>query len=209
MSSVSILLAHPDLAQSRVTRALAQAVEAAASPLLDLRDLYCLYPDYAIDLAQERRMLAQSQMVVLLHPFHWYGMPALLKLWVDEVLKFGWAYGPGGEALRGKTLWLVSSTGGKAESYSAAGHHGHTIETFLLPYQQIARLCGMQFRPPLLLHGAHHTSDADLHQHALSFVQALLGFTNATTDQPPSLPEIELDARPALFSPLAQPGNRR
>lgn len=209
MSPVSILLAHPDLAQSRVTRALAQAVEAAASPLLDLRDLYRLYPDYAIDLAQERRALAQSQMVVLLHPFHWYGMPALLKLWVDEVLKFGWAYGPGGEALRGKTLWLVSSTGGKAESYSTAGHHGHGIETFLLPYQQIARLCGMQYRPPLLLHGAHHVNDADLHQHALSFVQTLLGFTKPSAEPPPSLPVIELDARPPLFSPLAQPGSRR
>jgi len=209
MSPVSILLAHPDLAQSRVTRALAQAVEAAASPLLDLRDLYRLYPDYAIDLAQERHMLAQSQMVVLLHPFHWYGMPALLKLWVDEVLKFGWAYGPGGEALRGKTLWLVSSTGGQAESYSADGHHGHAIDAFLLPYQQIARLCGMQYRPPLLLHGAHRVDEAELHQHALGFVQALLNFSNPSAAQPPSLPEIELDARPALFSPLAQPGSRR
>ena len=39
-------------------------------------------------------------------------MPPLMKLWVDDVLTFGWAYGPGGTALNGKDLWLVASTGG-------------------------------------------------------------------------------------------------
>ena len=38
----------------------------------------------------------------------------LLKLWVDEVFAFRWAYGPGGRALVGKDLWLVTSTGGDA-----------------------------------------------------------------------------------------------
>ena len=28
--------------------------------------------------------------------FWWYSSPPLLKLWFDEVLTFGWAYGPGG-----------------------------------------------------------------------------------------------------------------
>ncbi|MBB4843612.1 glutathione-regulated potassium-efflux system ancillary protein KefF [Paucibacter oligotrophus] len=205
MSEILILQAHPDLARSRVTRALAEAVRAATSPRIDLRDLYQRYPDYALDLEAEQSALAQARLIVLLHPLHWYGMPALLKLWVDEVLSFGWAYGPGGLALAGKDLWLASSTGGSEEDYSAAGRHGHAVETFLLPYAQIARLCGMRHLPPLLLHAAHRVSDAALHQHALSFVQRLLAYpqwcdsTQAEASQPPI--ELPVDARPAPSAP--------
>ena len=42
-------------------------------------------------------------------------MPPLQKLWLDEVLRYGWAYGPEGTALRGKDVWLVASTGGPAD----------------------------------------------------------------------------------------------
>ncbi len=44
-------------------------------------------------------------------------MPPLMKLWLDEVFAFGWAYGPGGRALRGKDLWLVGRHGGPQDSY--------------------------------------------------------------------------------------------
>ena len=53
-----------------------------------------------------------GSLIVLMHPIQWYSMPALLKLWLDEVLTYGWAYGPGGSALKGKDLWLVATTGG-------------------------------------------------------------------------------------------------
>ena len=52
-------------------------------------------------------LLAQARLLVWLHPVHWYSMPPLLKLWLDEVFAFGWAYGPGGRALRGGVLVLV------------------------------------------------------------------------------------------------------
>ena len=63
---------------------------------VEVRDLYALYPDYLIDVAAEQARWRDAQLVVWQHPIHWYGMPPLLKLWVDEVLAFGWAYGPGG-----------------------------------------------------------------------------------------------------------------
>jgi glutathione-regulated potassium-efflux system ancillary protein KefF len=201
-----ILAAHPELAQSRVTHALLDTLAAAAPPRVAVRDLYRLYPDYAIDVAVEQAALAQARLVVLLHPLQWYSMPALQKLWLDEVLRFGWAYGPGGRALQGKDLWLVSSTGGSAESYSAGGHNAHPIETFLLPYSQSARLCGLRFLRPLLLHGAHRVGDAELARHAQRFVELLLAYPSwCPPDAPAEPPEIPLDARPALFSSLAGP----
>ena len=53
---------------------------------------------------------------MLLHPIQWYSMPALKKLWLDDVLTYGWAYGPGGTALQGKDIWLVATTGGPESS---------------------------------------------------------------------------------------------
>ncbi|RQO56378.1 NAD(P)H dehydrogenase [Paucibacter sp. KBW04] len=206
MSEILILQAHPDLNRSRVTRAMAQAVAAAASPRIALRDLYQRYPDYALDLDAEQAALGQARLIVLLQPLHWYGMPALLKLWVDEVLAFGWAYGPGGRALAGKDCWLATSTGGSRSDYSPQGPHGHAIEDFLLPYAQIARLCGMRQLPPLILHEAHRVSDAELHQHALGFVQTLLAYPHigGGNAEPTASPaeELSLDERPPLFSPL-------
>ena len=210
MADILILAAHPDLDHSRVHRAMLKALNAAASPHIAVRDLYRRYPDYNIDVASEQRALASARLLVLLHPLYWYGMPALQKLWFDEVLRFGWAYGPGQQALAGKDLWLATSTGGTAESYSASGENGYPIDAFLLPYAQSARLCGMNFLPPLLLHAAHRVADAELVRHAEGFAQRLLDYA-ANRDAaapgqavPPAAPDIPLDARPALFSPLPE-----
>ncbi len=198
MSNVLILAAHPDLAQSRVTRTLLDA--AAGVDGVQVRELYRLYPDYAIDVPAEQGAVSQANLLLLLHPLHWYSMPALQKLWIDEVLRFGWAYGPGGDALLGKDLWLVSSTGGTAESYATDGYNSHPIDAFLLPYAQTARICGMRFLPPLLLHGTHRASDTEVAQHADAFLSGLARHRAANAATP--RPEIPLDARPALFSSL-------
>src|SRR5438132_9654995 len=119
-ADILVIAAHPAIAQSRVNRLLLRAARHAA-PRVVVRDLYRLYPDYLIDVAAEQALLAQAQLVVWQHPIHWYSMPPLMKLWVDEVLSFGWAYGPGGTALRGKDLWLVGSTGSPHDAYRPDG----------------------------------------------------------------------------------------
>ncbi len=99
-------------------------------------------------------------------------MPPLMKLWLDEVLAFGWAYGPGGTALQGKDLWLVASTGGPEDSYRPDSYNRYFFDAFLPPYEQTAALCGMRFLPPLLLHGAHRVDDAAIDAHAAVYARA-------------------------------------
>jgi glutathione-regulated potassium-efflux system ancillary protein KefF len=169
---VVVIAAHPDMAQSMVNRKLMQAA-GQAGPRVQVRDLYALYPDYLIDIAAEQRALAAARLVVWQHPIHWYSMPALMKLWVDEVLGFGWAYGPGGTALRGKDLWLVASTGGPEDSYRPDSYNRYFFDAFLPPYEQTAALCGMRFLPPLLLHGAHKLSASDVAAHAGTYASRL------------------------------------
>jgi glutathione-regulated potassium-efflux system ancillary protein KefF len=177
LTQILVLAAHPHLEHSRV--AVQMMRSAAAAPLaarVQVRDLYALYPDYLIDVAAEQQALAAVQLVVWLQPLHWYGMTPLLKLWVDEVFAFGWAYGPGGTALAGKDLWLAASTGGAEDSYRPQGTNRHFFDAFLPPYEQTAALVGMRFLPPLLLHGAHRVHEAELAAHAQVFSERLQSY---------------------------------
>jgi glutathione-regulated potassium-efflux system ancillary protein KefF len=176
-----VITAHPQMELSRVSRRLMEAAGEAVRA--EVRDLYALYPDYLIDVAAEQSALASARLVVWLHPIQWYHMPPLMKLWLDEVFTYGWAYGTGGTALQGKDLWLVASTGGPEESYQPSGYNRYHFDAFLPPYEQTAALCGMRFLPPLLLHGAHRVSAAALEDHARVFSDRLASY--------PDWPELE------------------
>jgi glutathione-regulated potassium-efflux system ancillary protein KefF len=179
MTRLLVLSAHPDLRLSHVNRALLDAARSLQPELgarLEVRDLYALYPDYLIDVRAEQESAAAAQLIVWLHPIHWYGMPPLMKLWLDEVLEHGWAYGRAGRALRGKDVWLVCSTGGHQDAYRPGGYNRHFFDAFLPPYEQTAALCGMRFLPPLVLHGAHDLPDAALAEQAGVFRQRLASY---------------------------------
>ncbi len=193
-ADIVVLVAHPRLEHSRVNRRLMQAARALPAGRTDVRDLYRLYPDYLIDVEAERAALAAARLVVWQHPFHWYGMPPLLKLWLDEVFGFGWAYGPGGTALRGKDLWLVVSAGGGEHAYHPGGHNRHFIDAFWPPVEQTAALAGMRFLPPLVQFAAHRASDDEIDAHAALYADRLSRY--------PDWPELaELQADTTCFVP--------
>jgi glutathione-regulated potassium-efflux system ancillary protein KefF len=164
--STYVVAAHPNWKTSRVNRQLLAAAQAAES--VQVCDLFGRYPDYCIDVAAEQERLMAAQLIVLMHPVQWYSMPALLKLWLDDVLAHGWAYG-GGNALKGKDLWLVATTGGPETSYQPQGYNRYIFNAFLPPYEQTAALCGMRFLPPLVLHGAHTVDAATVAGHVEFF----------------------------------------
>ena len=196
-----------ELEHSRANRRLldaARALQAKSAPgRLAVRDLYALYPDYLIDVGVEQAALAAARLVVWQQPIHWYGMPPLLKLWLDDVLAFGWAYGPDGTALRGKDLWLVASTGGPEDSYRPDSYNRYFFDAFMPPYEQTAALCGMRFLPPLLMHGVHKANEHDLAAYAETYAQRLADY--------PAWPEISSWSRtasPARCRTNARPADR-
>ena len=182
---IYLIAAHPAWRQSRVNRLLLEAAQAL--PRVQVQDLYSSYPDYAIDVASEQAALERAHLVVLLHPIQWYSMPALQKLWLDEVLTYGWAYGDGeidGEsALKGKDLWLVATTGGPDDSYHPQGYNRYFFDAFLPPYEQTAAVCGMRFLPPMVLHGARGAAKEVVDQHLATFRQRLQSY--------PAWPELD------------------
>jgi glutathione-regulated potassium-efflux system ancillary protein KefF len=194
MAEILVIAAHPQLADSRVTRQLLHKLASLDPQRVAVHDIYARYPDYFIDVAAEQKALVEARLVVWLHPIHWYSMPPMMKLWLDDVFAFGWAYGPGGDQVRGRDLWLVASTGGPEDAYRPDGYNRYFFDAFMHPYDQTAALVGMRWLPPLVLHGAHRVTDAEVLAHADVFIQRLL--------QWPDWPEIaEMEPAPECLVP--------
>ncbi len=168
-----VVVAHPDLAASRINATLAEAVRNLDH--VTVHDLASASPGGRIDVAREQRLLLEHETIVWQFPWYWYSVPGVLKTWIDEVLTHGFAYGTGGTALRGKTLQLVTSTGGPESSYTAGGYNRFTMTELLAPIRATAHLTGMRLAEPLVLFGARTVSEEDLALHAKRYRRLLEG----------------------------------
>lgn len=152
--ATSVMVFHPHMERSHANRALMDA--AAQVPGTVVRDMYAQYPDFRIDVARERAIAADADLIVFQFPLYWYSAPALLKEWEDAVFEVD------GSSLEGKRMLLAVTAGGKLEDYAEDGKQGATMAQVLRPYRMTANYLGMRFEDPLLLHHAHHIADDEL-----------------------------------------------
>jgi glutathione-regulated potassium-efflux system ancillary protein KefG len=162
-----ILFAHPRFEKSRANKKLVNSIP--KHPSITFHDLYEHYPNFNIDLEREKDLLLSHDVIIWQHPFYWYSAPPLLKQWIDMVLEFGWAYGPGGRALEGKIIFNALTSGGTREVYSKEGRNRFTIREFLAPFDQTAVLCKMKYLPPFAVQGTHRLSDEELNRLGLMY----------------------------------------
>lgn len=156
-NQILVLFAHPALEKSRINRHLIQAIRGLKA--VTIHDLYETYPNFHINVKYEQDLLVAHDIVVFQHPFYWYSSPALLKEWQDLVLEYGFAYGHGGVALKGKKFFSTITTGGGEQAYQRQGHNYFSIRELLVPFEQTARLCGMEYLPPFVVHGTHQLQE--------------------------------------------------
>jgi NAD(P)H dehydrogenase (quinone) len=94
---------------------------------------------FAAEIENELRKLEACDLLLLQFPMWWFGMPAILKGWVDRVMAMGRTYGYGAiydtGKFRGKRAMLSLTTGGPEESYLADGFNGD-ITAILRPIQR-------------------------------------------------------------------------
>ncbi len=79
-----------------------------------------------IDIREQQDRLADADILALFHPIWWFGMPAVLKGWIDRVFSYGFAYGHDSKGIKpllsGKKLILVNTAGGsEKEGYAQTG----------------------------------------------------------------------------------------
>ncbi len=162
---VMILYAHPN-SQSFNHAVLGVVLEELDAQGMEatVRDLYELEFDPVLrggdlaavragepmdDVRREQECLAAADLLVVIHPIWWYGMPAMLKGYVDRVLSYGFAYGSGPEGivglLKGKKIVVLNTTGGSEEAYRQSGF-GKALQEIM--GQGIYGFCGLE----MLLH---------------------------------------------------------
>jgi glutathione-regulated potassium-efflux system ancillary protein KefF len=170
-SNIVVYFAHLAIETSVINRALCDAVQDL--PNVNFRDLHELYPDFFIDTPVEQTAMRDADLIVFQHPVYWYAAPAIFKHFLDTVLLRGFAYGNGGTALHGKDFMLAVSTGAAAGEYGPGGIHHYAFEDLILPIEQTARFCGMNFMTPLVLQGGHSLPHEVINTHATRYRQLL------------------------------------
>jgi NAD(P)H dehydrogenase (quinone) len=124
------------------------------------------------DVKAEQEKLLWADVLILQFPLWWFGMPAILKGWVDRVYAYGFAYGVGehsdkrwgdryGEGtLAGKRAMLVVLAGGWEAHYGPRGVNG-PIDDLLFPINHgILHYPGYDVLPPFVAFRADRVDDA-------------------------------------------------
>jgi NAD(P)H dehydrogenase (quinone) len=118
------------------------------------------------DIRAEHAKLDWADVVVLQFPLWWYGMPAILKGWIDRVFVKGYAYGvhdpehPGrtlryGEGtLAGKRALVITTTGSPAPALGPRGINGQLDQVLFPLLHGTLWYAGMSVLPPVAIYSA-------------------------------------------------------
>jgi NAD(P)H dehydrogenase (quinone) len=124
----------------------------------------------SLDIRMEQDKLRWADAVVLQFPLWWYGMPAILKGWIDRVFVKGFAYGVrdpatgrtrryGDGLLRGTRALAVVTAGAPEATIGPRGVNGD-IEQLLFPLLHGTLFyTGMDVLPPFVVAGADRMTD--------------------------------------------------
>lgn len=144
-----LILAHPYYAQSIANKAIVEEL-VKTYPDLEVRDIFQLYPDYQIDVSAEQEALLRHDTIILQYPMFWFNMPAILKLWFDEVFTYQFAYGSQGDKLKDKKV-IISMTVGQTEANMVSDQE-NLIDSFLKAVQYSIQYTQMQLSNTFLLY---------------------------------------------------------
>ena len=158
MSNVLIVSGHPRTGDDSVANKTILEELASLLPDVEIDHLDELYPDYVFDVEAEQSKLAAADVIVLQYPLWWYGWPALLQKWMEDVFVRGFSHGSTGTALRGKKL-VVSVTTGASEAYYQPD--SVDFNDLLTPAKATCALTGMEFVGSLPLFGVSYANRTD------------------------------------------------
>lgn len=143
-----MILGHPAIAQSLANHTITSIVKENLQDI-EIRNLAELYPDYKIDVLAEQHALIEADIIIFQFPFYWYGVPAILKKYFDDVYTHQFAYGSQGDKLHGKKMQLSFTTGASETDYTPIGIENYRLPEFLKPLEQIAYYTGMDYLDPI------------------------------------------------------------
>ena len=163
-----VIVSHPNLNSSRINKAWVEELQKHDNIIM--HQLYNVYPNEEIDVAHEQKLLEAYDRIIFQYPLYWYSTPPLLKKWFDVVLQDGWAYGPGGDQMKGKEIGVAISTYGSAESYQRGGANRFTIEEIVRPIEALCHFISASYLSPFALSDVSNVTDEQLEQSKVDYM---------------------------------------
>ncbi len=106
-------------------------------------------------LKAEMEKLEWCDILIFNFPLWWFGLPAILKGWVDRVFAMGFVYGAGkgvydNGIYKDKTAFVTITTGGPQQAYGESGKNGN-LDNILFPiHHGMFYFVGMTVLPPFI-----------------------------------------------------------
>lgn len=132
---------------------------------------------FTADISSELEKLMWCDQLILQFPFYWFGMPAIMKGWIDRIFVNGVVYG-GGKwydrgGLRGRKAMLAFSTGCYPSMCGPDGINGD-MDIILWPIQNgILRFSGMEVLSPHIAFSVAYGEDKDRKQMLVDYADRL------------------------------------
>lgn len=156
----------------------------------------------ALDIAEEIEFVLKADLLVFIFPLFWFGVPAILKGWIERVFISGLFYGGkriyGKGGLRGKRVFTAFSLGGRDHMFGPDAIHGELTGGMLKHFfQGTLGYVGLDVLEPYIAYHVPYVSDADRHN-MLDELKATL----VNIDQQPLLPMPDLARFSDTFEPV-------
>ncbi len=140
---------------------------------------------FVADLKTEMDKLEWCDTLIFNFPLWWFGLPAIMKGWVDRVFAMGLTYGAGkgvydNGTYKNKTAFLTFTTGGPEIAYGNAGKNGN-LDTILYPIQHgMLYFVGMTVLPPFICYSPARITDDERKAQLKRYVDYLKNLSEVT-----------------------------
>lgn len=165
---ILVVATHPNIGESKINSMWLEGLKKENN--VTVRFLDEIYPDRKINVEEEQKYLLEADRVVFQFPFYWYSMPSLLRDYFDDVLVYGWAFGPNGEALKGKEFLVALSVGAPEYSYQGGSYNNFTITELLRPLEATANALQMIYVPYFAIFDTPRLTDEDIESSVIKYI---------------------------------------
>lgn len=126
------------------------------------------------DIEREQEYVKNADTLIFIYPIWWFGMPAILKGYIDRVFSYGFAYAADEKGLAGllsdKKVIVFNTTGGSEKDYAQRGYKDALKKTTEIGTLQV---CGMK----VILHKYFHAVPSITNEARIKMLEDLKGIT--------------------------------
>lgn len=117
----------------------------------------------AADIQAELNHLLEADLLLMMFPLWWFGMPAILKGWIDRVFVSGPVYGRSAVfergRLAGKRAIVAVTTGAPSQAFGPGSLNGDMTDILMPLLKGVLGFTGMQVLPPFVGYQVPYAGD--------------------------------------------------